>query len=415
MASQGDEEEQKLLDKDVKNYKAAEADGTETLTKRVRSLIHRGTVEDAMTYHVNDLSTWGSLVLLSKTVWQRRTLWTMFLKLFLLSLIVAVLVVLIVQDPAQLKVSKFTEISQFLNAFVGLLLGFFMSASVQRWWACADGFLVVFDAIRNLQVQLYALGVPEEKLDTCLRYGVLSAWVLNMELHIEALPDDEKDEENENMWRTLKDGTGLGDGHFTSMTDAEWTTLQEVEDPSGLLWLWVGCLIGSMSEAGDVPPMASPTYGRIMNLAQEAHKGMRSVRSSISVQAPFIYVQMLASLVHINNIINALSFGMTWGASAGTTLSLWHMSLYNSKATRTEAARDSQTLLVSFFFSCFGPFIYQALLEVSIAIAQPFNSNDGEVPTRRLLHRLERDLHDGKLMAHSTQKIGWPLPKFAKK
>lgn len=358
------------------------------------------------------------------TVWRRPSLWHAALKLFLLSILIAAVTLCVVRDFGALQVGRFTEISKFLNVFVGLLLGFFMSASVQRWWRCADGFLQLFDAIRNLQMQLYALGVVEEKINTCLRYGVLSAWILNMQLHTEALTAPEnRDLATVDMWKQLaadpEKEKGL-DKTYAVLHDSERRLLQTMHDPAGLLWMWVGSFIGRMAQDGDVPAMQTPTYGRIMNLAQNAHAGIRQVRSSITVQAPYIYVQMLASLVHINNIFNALSFGMTAGVTVGTygTAHNWFgrrgldIDMVDQEATKGEGARDAQTLLVSFFFSCFGPFIYQALLEVSISIAQPFSNSDGEIPTWRLLARLEQDLRDGKFMALNLP--GWTQPSFKK-
>merc|ERR1719162_1023371 len=90
---------------------------------------------------------------------------------------------------------------------------------------------------------------------------------------------------------------------------------------------------------------------------------------------------------------------------------LAHFGFLSAGASATEATHDVQTLLVSFFFSCFGPFVYQALLEVSIAIAQPFSNKDAVVPTARILHLLERDLHDGLKMA---KQAPWKQPCFKK-
>merc|ERR1740133_815769 len=96
------------------------------------------------------------------------------LKLLGLSTVVALLVLLLVHDPASLKVSKFTEISSFLRVFVGLLLGFFMSASVNRWWSCAEAFQGLCNSMRSLQIVLNSCGVPEEHANHVLRYGVVS-------------------------------------------------------------------------------------------------------------------------------------------------------------------------------------------------------------------------------------------------
>merc|ERR1719352_269659 len=84
------------------------------------------------------------------------------------------------------------------------------------------------------------------------------------------------------------------------------------------LWMWVASLVGRMAQDGDIPPMASPTYGRIMNIAQNAHGGIRTVKQSIYVQAPFTYVHTLAILVHVNNIISVASFGVGLGLTVGT-------------------------------------------------------------------------------------------------
>jgi len=82
------------------------------------------------------------------------------------------------------------------------------------------------------------------------------------------------------------------------------------------MWVWVGSLIGRMALDGDVPPMPSPTYGRIMNLAQAAQGGLRQVRTSIVVQMPFVYVHTLACLVHLNCILLAMTMGLALGTTS---------------------------------------------------------------------------------------------------
>merc|ERR1719395_459877 len=93
-------------------------------------------------------------------------------------LVVCILTILAVPNPERMKVTKFTEVSKFLNVVVGLLLGFFMSSSMNRWHTCVAGFLELLDSIRNLQMQFVALGVPEEETCLCLRYSFASAWLL---------------------------------------------------------------------------------------------------------------------------------------------------------------------------------------------------------------------------------------------
>lgn len=360
-------------------------------------LVHRDPVKDAMTYHVQDLSSWNSLIYLTFTVWNRRSLWETAAKLFTLSVAVCMIVIVVVEDPGALNVSRFGEISNFLRVFVGLLLGFFMSASVNRWWACVEAFLSLCGVIRKLQMALTACGVKETHKHKVLHYGVVSAWILHHELHVQALPTEEQEKANQEGWEAIAKGEEIYDTKDKlAISEEECFTLQRMSDPSGTLWLWIGAYVGQMARDGELKTLAAPSFARCMALSGEGLDKILKVRSMISVQAPFIYVQMLASLVHINNIINALSFGMTAGAAIGTWLAYhqWHI-FTTKRATLEQAVVDLQTLLVSFFFSVFGPFIYQALLEVSIAIAQPFSNEDAVVPTKRILKALVKDLHDG--------------------
>jgi len=372
-------------------------------------------VTDSMTYRAEELNSWNSLWHMSFSIWSRSSLWMVTLRLFGLSFVVAILVLAVVKHPAELKVGKFSAITKFLGGFVGLLLGFFMSTSVNRWWHCAEAFQHLCGAIRNFHMYLNSCGVPDEQTTTVLRYGVVSAWILHMQLHVEAMPEDEQDAALKEGWEQVKSGEGR-DPVFGMLTSDEIKVLHHVSDPPSALWMWISSYVGHLAQEGILPPLASPTYGRIVGVSMEGFNAIRDVRSSISMQAPFIYVQMLSSLVHINNIVNALSFGLTWGASIGSLLV--HVGLHVSehqgeeaKASQKQATTDMQTLLVSFFFSCFGPFVYQALLEVSIAIAQPFSNKDAVVPTQRIIHTLEKDLHDLMWLA---KNISWTQPCFKK-
>merc|ERR1719189_1131723 len=81
-------------------------------------------------------------------------------------------------NPARIQ-----KMATFLNVFVGLLLGFFLSSSMNRWYGCINAFLELLDAVRSMQMQMTALGVSQERQSTLSRYGVLSAWLLHLSLN----------------------------------------------------------------------------------------------------------------------------------------------------------------------------------------------------------------------------------------
>merc|ERR1719171_1593680 len=104
--------------------------------------------------------------------------------LLLGSLVLATLMVFLIPNPQNLDASKFTQIATFLKVFLAFLLGFFMSSSSARWSTCVDGLLNLFEAVRNLAMQMHALGVEEEKIWTVVRFGLLACECLIQDLEV---------------------------------------------------------------------------------------------------------------------------------------------------------------------------------------------------------------------------------------
>jgi len=315
-------------------------------------------------------------------------------------LLICMVTLLLVPRPDRLQVAKFTEVSKYLNVVVGLLLGFFMSSSMNRWHSCVNGFLELLDAIRNLQMQLVALGVPDKESHLILRYSFASAWLLYGQLLVEThVGKEAQNAARAIMWEKLHKKIARIDqtGNTMLLTDIEISALKPTRDPPGMMWMWVAAYIGRLAQDGLIPPMASPTYGRIMSLCESAHGGIRNVRAAISVQAPLTYTHMLATLVHINNLLCALTLGVVAGVAIGTSLMAHDMHLYTSRdASWNESTRDWQTLLVTFLYCTIGPCLYQALLIIALHLAQPFDTEDAKIPFDRLLHSLEVDMCNGR-------------------
>jgi predicted membrane chloride channel (bestrophin family) len=389
---------------DIHNDKQLAADAGESLSLKVY---------DEMTYSADAVSSWQVLLMWNPyTIWNSRNLWKTLFHLLLLAISVAIVVVCSIPDPASLKINIFYELSKFLNVFCGLMLGFFLTSSVKRWHHCAQGFLELCDAIRNLQMQLQAMGVPKGRCDTCIRYGLLSGWLLMNHLESEMnnpgkkLPDE--------MWEDIECDVDKDKDTLEiqpQMVPEEIDIIREVSDPATAMWTWISSLLGRMAEDKQIPDMPTPTYGRIMNLVQEAHNGIRHVRSAIQIRVPFVYAQMLCTLVHVNNFMNAINLGVVLGiAISGAMIRKDAHFFYDKKVKGNQVERDVQFMLVTAFISCAGPMLFQALIEIAICLAQPFATKYGKIPIGRLLISLEEDLHDGEIMAQRLPK--WERPMF---
>jgi hypothetical protein len=271
-------------------------------------------------------------------------------------------------------------------------------------------------------MQLHALGVENDKISEVVRYGIVSCVFLVSELEMAVDTTAIKKAKSEMMWLHLQQ-KGL-------LTDKEAPILEPLEDRASLIWIWVASKIGRYAQDGDIPPMNSGTYGRIMALCQSAQDGIRQVRCSISVQIPFIYTHMLACLVHLNNVLCALTFGLTLGSGIGAILSHYgiHSPLvtyvYSKHQPAEEAAKlfavhaagnqnpnsAGQAIFLSMFTCLVAPFMYQAFLQIALSLAQPFGSEEAAIPTDALIMKLRADLEQMERMSDNTP--GWEKPIF---
>merc|ERR1719343_246027 len=254
-------------------------------------------------------------------------------------------------NPARVQ-----RMGTFLNVFVGLLLGFFLASSMNRWYGCVNAFLELLDAVRSMQMQMTALGVAHERSETLSRYGILSAWLLHLSLNLEsdegASGKSVKGEAQDNdrvgkLWEKL-------DQHRPQLAlPQEKQKLMQHQECYALLWTWVASLIGRMSQDGEIPPMASPTYGRILNIVQQAYGSIRDVRALHLIKTPYIYIHTLAILVHVNNILNAISFGLVLGITFSGTFADEKYSI-----GKRQRAHLYSSLFMQFCFSMVAPILY---------------------------------------------------------
>jgi len=351
---------------------------------------------DSTCYDITAVTTWGAFAMVKGCAWDNAALWRCMALNTLVSVLVAVATTFLPSDWL-VSADKFGKLGTFLNVFVGLLLGFFLSSSMTRWYACVNAFLTLLDAVRSMQMQMIALGVNEELTDTLIRFGVLSSWLLHFSLDITD-PDD-PDVIGHMIERVEAIRPSLIEAHEKPM-------LMRQKESYALLWTWVASLIGRMSQDGDIPPMATPTYGRILNIVQQAYGSIKDVRALHMIKTPFIYIHTLAILVHVNNILNAIGFGLVCG--------LMLMTLKGKFDTGdVHFANLCTSLFMQFCFSMLGPVLYLALLDVSVCVAQPFSYQDAKIPAAKFIVGTEKDLKSAKLIGDHPPH--WDKPSFKKK
>lgn len=371
--------------------------------------IHENSVMD---YDTRDLVSWKTLAQVKDTIWSSVALWNIVKRLTVVAFIVAFLMVLQPEPEAVVNLN-FVQLADTLKVFVTFLLSFFMSSSIKRWSSCVDGFLILFNSTRNMNMQFHALGVNDTDRKHCARFGVISALFLEHELKLRGIKDPiQKDKARNDIVHDLRQSTEI--------TDGEAETLLKVSDRAGLVWIWVASLLGRLAQDGDIPPMASPTYGRMIVLAQVANDGIRKVRVSVAVQSPFVYVHTLAFLVHINNIFCAIAFGCCLGTGIASLLAKNDIHVWGKPQSLTPKRPedvgtvndDLQAICMSFITCMVFPVLLQAFLQISLLLAQPFDSVSA-IPTQALIRQLRKDLSDQDIVAN--EPTSWEKPCFKKK
>lgn len=403
-------------------HKQSSHHGTDGVDKSAMEELANEGVNDNGMYKASVLGTWESFAKLNTTVWASPRLWRMMGWLALISLVTAVCPLVLVHDPSKMNVAGLAKVSQFLNVVVGLLLGFFLTNSINRWYACVDGFLSLLDSVRNLQMQFIALGVPGDDAGCILRHAFASGVLLNEQLQFDYKRlqlNFDLDAETDRMWNVInKRPVNLGYAGEEKMLldETEIGLLRDTRDPPSVIWTWIAASIGRLAQDGIIPPMASPTYGRIINLLEAAHGGIRQVRAAICVQTPWNYVQCLSALVHINNTINAIILGVVGGLVLSVSCQRYHVfSTYRgSPATIQEMEQELEKLFCTSLYCVIGPMVYQALLLIGISLSQPFDDAETKIPMDRFLNQLEEDMCDGVGLIASGD-LGFEPPAFKKK
>jgi len=364
---------------------------------------------DSTQYDITSITSWTAFTMVEGCAWDNVSLWKCTGQALLVSILVTTTVYFI-PDAVFIKPERIEKLGTFLNVFVGLLLGFFLSSSMNRWWNCVTAFLELLDAVRSMQMQMTALGVSQERSETLSRYGILSAWLLHLSLNSECVsrpstPDVNPTKESEKE-RIAKIWKQVEELRPNLVQEDEKQVLMQYSECYALLWTWVASLIGRMSQDGEIPPMPSPTYGRILNIVQQAYGSIRDVRAVHMIKAPFIYIHTLAILVHVNNILNAISFGLILGIAFTT-----------GNADSKSGVRFDRhwsavltSVFMSFCTSMLAPVLYLALLEVSVCVAQPFTYADAKIPGHRFIRALEDDLKSASDL--SDHPPLWQKPCF---
>lgn len=359
--------------------------------------------EPELSYNPEELTTWRAFSFMASTIFVDGRMWELAATLCLTAVSCCLLVLLFVDNPAELKVDRFNEVTKLLKVFVAFMLGLYVSASYNRFLSIVGGVFNLFNACKSMLTMAGTLGVPPSQRATLGRYGVLAVNLLSYEVQLMYMPREQVVDKWKEAFGELQKRQ-LFKGKERDMLES--ALLAGAVDISQLVIIWVESYIAKLSIDGYIPAMPTPTYGRMMQVSvSEAQKGLRTIKQSVRVQTPFTYVHLLAVMVHVNNAMTAVMGGVMIGTTVGKVM----QGTYGFD-------KGLQSFIITVFTFTVGPFLYQAFLIIGASMAEPFDQEDAADNPVLPMEKLAKELQDE--LALINDFVGnppdWDPPSFRK-
>lgn len=345
-----------------------------------------GNIRKMITYDPENLAGWNVLLNCEGTALTSRTIWSMLLFLNAITWSIALSVVLFIPNARYLDTNHVSDLAVYLKVFIAFMLGIFMNRSLSRWWGTVTAVQGYFGGIKKLIFALNATHVPTERRDMIMRYALLSSYCLHTELA--------------NMWQTDPEKSHAAwDREFDHLTtvgllqsDSERRTLLLLEPEQRTFYLWTWAAQALMLAREEQPKGLSPSMvPRMLEQMQELFGTISDLKTRVTVQMPFMYTHMLALLVHVNNVILAVSAGFAMGSAFSEIVDRQ----FNAQApySRREIYEALQVVGFSLVSNTVEPLIYMCFLLVGARLCHPFGNTSDHLPILRYIEGLEIQMH----------------------
>jgi len=318
-------------------------------------------------------------------------------------MVVAAFIYFFATHPENYSTGSMQQVIKTISVSIAFLLGLFLSSCINRWWDTVSSLEALFGTIKRLIMTAINLELPKESRETLARRCVLSTFMLQVEQteHHAKLAGKQTDEEVQKHWAEFMD-EWLKNG---LLTQYEWNMFQAVNSQQRSFFAWslvskellnVRHHLNQQNGAADV--MA---YDRLCDLVQAGVANVSAVRTAAAFQMPYIYVHMLAFMIHFTNVITALGTGVQMG-------------LLFSVAAKENKPIDGGEVVNAIIFLTVQAVLYQSFLTIGAALSFPITGTAYKVPLKDMCLALDRQLtlmndlndnldEDGKL----TGKTNW--------
>jgi len=263
----------------------------------------------------------------------------------------------------------------------------FLSAAVNRWWTMIKALEKLFGCCKKLVLLANNLNVEKNAKELLARRVVLSMRMLEKEVN--GLSVEEWATEFETMQK---------DGHISS---SEHDILLHVpaDQRSFFTWSLISAMLKKV-QAG----MDGLSFDRISALVLDGLSATSGIKTLMGFQFPFLYVHMLAFMVHTCNLLVAIGTGVNIGRI---------MCLH-----RKGEPLDSSNLSNEMIFFCLQTFFSMAALFIGASLSFPLGTHKNApmytIPLHGMVDKLDKQLKMLIMLADrkdpDVQKLPEPAP-----
>jgi len=331
--------------------------------------------ETVTTYDPESLTGWKAIFTLSGTIFSVRSMWQIIgLELFVMAFI-ALCLFRYVKDPHQYQTETMSIVVKTISVLIGFMLGLFLSSSLDRWWDTVKSVQQLFGIIKKLIMLASSLEIRDDQRSTLARRGVLSVRMLETEL---TRPTDE-------MFKKRFDELQ----EMGKITAEERIILEKVplDQRSFFTWVLISNYLKQFHNLMD--PIS---YDRIVTLVLDGLSAVSSLRTLLHFQFPFIYMHMLAFMVHMANFLTAIGTGVTLGLLFART----RADNFLGADKKLAGIPDPSAVMNEVLFFLVQAFFYQAFLSIGAALSFPVATENSKqayrLPFEPMVQALDRQL-----------------------
>lgn len=390
-------------------------------------------------YADESLLSWQALCFTTGTIFFNRRVWIVVPYVWFVMLVSASLVYFGVPNSQRMDTTKFNDFVVYLKVFITFLLGLFLSTAFKRWWASVGSFKHFMTAIKQLMFTLHALNVVDALFDEVKRLTITSCFIMNYEVQMESESSLEKRDE---LFGKTVDKLQRH-GYITPVEREELETSQKkmLGVHSTMIWTWIGEVMTRVKNEPTkfgVKP-APPMYVRLLFLCHDCMRMVEELKTNLTVQVPFSYAHMLAWMIHVANILLAISCGLAMGSAmdemvarsdvvvgpyddsgmnedtdaggdgggaAGGYADLLLLQLLRRavpKRILTQFYGAVQVCTMQLLVATLQPLLYQSFLVIAHSMCYPFGNKMGHMPTESFIQQLQFEMDVMETSAHQKQ------------